>query len=83
MPTTADHLPLAHAYLRLAEGGDAAPTPRVVPALIAVIAAFVLAAATPALWAAPAANARTDRPSATLPGKVAPAFEADDVAPGG
>jgi hypothetical protein len=83
MPTTADHLQLAHAYLRLAEGGDAAPASRAGSALVAVIAAFVLATATPALWAAPAANSRTDRPSATLPGKVAPAFEADDVAPGG
>jgi hypothetical protein len=81
MPTTADHLPLAHAYLRLAEGADAAPAPRAISVLLAVVAAVVLATAAPALWAAPA-HARADRPSATLPGKVAPAFEADDIAPG-
>jgi hypothetical protein len=80
MHTTADHLPLAHAYLRLAEGGESAPAPRAVSTLVAVIAVIVLATATPALWAA---TARNDRPSATLPGKVAPAFEVDDVAPGG
>jgi hypothetical protein len=78
MHTTADHLPLAHAYLRLAEGGETAATPRAVSALVAVIAALVLATAAPTMWAA---HGRTDRPSATLPGKVAPAFEADDVAP--
>jgi hypothetical protein len=81
MPTTADHLPLARAYLRLAEGGDAAPASRAVSALVAVIAALALATATPALWVT-SAHAHTDRPSATLPGKIAPAFEADD-APGG
>jgi hypothetical protein len=79
MHTTADHLPLAHAYLRLAEGGEPAAARRAVSALVAVIAALVLATATPMIWAA---HGRTDRPSATLPGKVAPAFEADDAAPG-
>ena len=72
MQTTADPIPLAHAYLRLAEGAGQPPAPRV--------AAVVLAAATPVLWAS-AARA-DDRPAATLPGKVAPAFDADD-APGG
>ena len=76
-----DPLPLAHAYLRLAEGAGHPPAPRVAAALIALVAAVVLAAATPVLWAS-AARAGADRPAATLPGKVAPAFDADD-APGG
>jgi hypothetical protein len=80
MQTTADPIPLAHAYLRLAEGAGQPPAPRVAAALIALVAAVVLAAATPVLWAS-AARA-DDRPAATLPGKVAPAFDADD-APGG
>jgi hypothetical protein len=81
MQTTADPLPLAHAYLRLAEGAGHPPAPRVAAALIALVAAVVLAAGTPVLWAS-AARSGGDRPAATLPGKVAPAFDADD-APGG
>jgi hypothetical protein len=81
MQTTADPLELAHAYLRLAEGAGHPPTPRIAAALIALVAAVVLAAGTPVLWAA-AARSGGDRPAATLPGKVAPAFDADD-APGG
>jgi hypothetical protein len=78
MQTTADPLELAHAYLRLAEGAGHPPAPRVAAALIALVAAVVLATATPVLWA----SAARDRPAATLPGKVALAFGADD-APGG
>jgi len=78
MQTTADPLPLAHAYLRLAEGAAHPPAPRAGAVLIALVAAMVLAAATPVMWA----SAARDRPAATLPGKVAPAFDADD-APGG
>lgn len=81
MQTTADPLPLAHAYLRLAEGAGHPPAPRLAAALIALVAAVVLATGTPVLWAS-AARAGGDRPAATLPGKVAPAFDADD-APGG
>ena len=81
MQTTAHHLPLAHAYLRLAEGGEPTPAPRLAAALIALLAAVVLATATPVLWAS-AVLSSADRPAATLPGKVAPAFDADD-APGG
>jgi hypothetical protein len=80
MQTTAHSLPLAHAYLRLAEGSDHTPSPRLASALIALLAAVVLATATPVLWAS-AAHSNADRPSGTLPGKVAPAFDADD-APG-
>jgi hypothetical protein len=80
MPTTADPIPLAHAYLRLAEGAGHPPAPRVAAALIALVAAVVLAATTPVLWAS-AARSGGDRPAATLPGKVAPAFDADG-APG-
>jgi hypothetical protein len=78
MQTTAHQLPLAHAYLRLAEGSDHAPSPRIASALIALLAAVVLATATPVLWAS-AARSNADRPAATLPGKVVPALDADDV----
>jgi hypothetical protein len=81
MHTTADRLPLAHAYLRLAEGAGHPPAPRMAAALIALVAAIVLAAGTPVLWTS-AARSGGDRPAATLPGKIAPAFDADD-APGG
>jgi hypothetical protein len=81
MHTTADPLPLAHAYLRLAEGAGHPPAPRTAAALIALVAAIVLAAGTPVLWTS-AARSGGDRPAATLPGKIAPAFDADDT-PGG
>ena len=81
MQTTADPLPLAHAYLRLAEGAGHPPAPRLAASLIALAAAVVLAAGTPVLWAS-AARSGGDRPAATLPGKIAPASDADD-APGG
>jgi hypothetical protein len=81
MQTTADPLPLAHAYLRLAEGADHPPAPRLAAALIALVVAVVLTAATPVLWTS-AAHSGTDRPSATLPGKVGPAFDADDAPDG-
>jgi hypothetical protein len=82
MQTTADPIPLAHAYLRLAEGAGHPPAPRLAAALIALLAAVVLAAGTPVLWALADARPGGDRPAATLPGKVAPALDADD-APGG
>lgn len=81
MQTTADPLLLAHAHLRLAEGAERPPAPRLAAALVALLAAVVLAAGTPVLWAS-AARSGGDRPAATLPGKVVPAFAADDV-PGG
>jgi len=81
MQTTADPLPLAHAYLRLAEGAGHPPAPRLAAALVALVVAVVLAAATPVLSAS-AAYAGTDPPSATLPGKVGPAFDADDAPDG-
>jgi hypothetical protein len=78
MQTTADPLPLAHAYLRLAEGAGHPPAPRTAAVLMALVAAVLLAATTPVLWV----SAAREQPAATLPGKVAPAFDADD-APGG
>jgi hypothetical protein len=74
MPTTAHHLPLARAHLRLVEGGPHAPAPRAATILVALLAAVVLAAATPLMWAA-AVRSTTERPSGTLPGKVVPAFD--------
>jgi hypothetical protein len=73
MPTTAHHLPLARAHLRLIEGSPQTREPRAAAILAAVIAALVLAVATP--WSLAAAG--TDRPAGTLPGKVVPAFDDD------
>jgi hypothetical protein len=81
MQTTADPIPLARAYLRLAEGAGHAPARRVAVALVALVAAVMLAATTPVLSVS-AARSGGDRPAATLPGKVAPAFDADDAAGG-
>jgi hypothetical protein len=44
MQTTADPLPLAHAYLRLAEGAGHPPAPRTAAVLMALVAAVLLAA---------------------------------------
>jgi hypothetical protein len=78
MPTSADHLPLARAHLRLVEGSPPAPAPRLATILVALVAALVLAAAAPATWAA-VVRANTERPAGTLPAKVVPAFGDLDV----
>jgi hypothetical protein len=78
MTTTADHLTLARAHLRLVEGAPPAPTPRAATILVALVAALVLAAAAPVSWAA-LAHSRTERPAGTLPAKVVPAFDDLDV----
>jgi hypothetical protein len=84
MTTTAVHLPLAHAYLRLAEGSPPAPRrSRAATTLAALLAALVLAVATPLMWAA-AVSSSAERPAGTLPGKVVPALDDLDAdAPGG
>jgi hypothetical protein len=81
MPTTAHHLPLARAHLRLVEGTAQPPERRAPAILAALVAAVVLAAATPLSLAA-AVRAGTERAAATLPGKIAPAFDDGDAAGG-
>jgi hypothetical protein len=82
MPTTAHHLPLARAHLRLVEGTARPPERGGAAILAALTAAVMLAAATPLSLAA-AMRADTERPAATLPGKIAPAFDDDGDAAGG
>jgi hypothetical protein len=80
-PPTAEHSPLAAAFLALADDPEPAPPQRSAPRVVCALAAgVVIALAAPLAWASPSPR---DQPTATAAGKAGALLGDDDDDAGG
>jgi hypothetical protein len=80
-PPTAEHLPLAGAFLALDDDPEPPPSQRSAPRVLCAFAAgVVIALAAPLAWASPSPR---DQPTATAAGKAGALLGDDDDEAGG